>query len=421
MKNIFEISLLKILVILTFISCVPSESIISDLETQSNQPATVVWQVPLMIDTSFSVGFDPIRINDAIFIGAKPSALSSEPMRLQKVGIKKGNILLLIEPDMNDFCSDINQLESAGHFVYDDLFYFNCNGNPEIWNLRNMSLVGSYSGDTATSSKISGFNEFLFYGTRFSYSVGYDSSSLIFVNPIDGLARSIYTVSTNDGFNPSLYPPEVTINSTGDTILYFQNRQWNFEDSGEGGKVDLYCYNMTADSVVWMAEAIDPYGNSSVCLPLYHEGKVYFRGFRTLHCLDAVTGEQMWMHEFVGEFNDLHLGNMLIAEDKLVVKSSDRGIHAFNPESGLLLWERFDTGITSCYMTYYNGSVYFGSYDGELFNVRVSDGKILWAIESPNAGKSPSWEAEFWNGVAIDEENNRIITTDGYYLICLQL
>ena len=37
-----------------------------------------------------------------------------------------------------------------------------------------------------------------------------------------------------------------------------------------------------------------------------------------------------------------------------------------------------------------------------------------------NEGKNP-WDAQFNNGVIFDEENRRIITTDGYYLICLQL
>jgi outer membrane protein assembly factor BamB len=402
-------------------SCVPTESIITDLDNTSNLPVETVWQVPLMADTSFSVGFDPVEINNVLFIGVKPSALSTLPMRIQKVSTEKGNILLTIESDDNYICSDINLLESAGHFVQNEYFYFNCSGTPHVWDMRNMILIAAYSGDSSTTGKISGYNELLFYSTRYSYTDWYDSSSLIIVNPLSGNSQELFTVSTTESYNPSLYPPAVYLNASNDTILFFQNRQWNFANSSEGGKVDLYCYNMTADSIVWLAEDIDPYGNSSVCLPLYHEGKVYFRGFRTLHCLDALTGEQLWMHEFTGEFNDLHLGNMLVAEGKLVVKSSDRGIHAFDPESGSLLWERFDTGITSCYMNYYNGSVFFGSYDGKLFNVRVSDGKILWAIESPNAGKSPSWEAEFWNGVAIDEENNRIITTDGYYLICLQL
>ena len=47
---------------------------------------------------------------------------------------------------------------------------------------------------------------------------------------------------------------------------------------------------------------------------------------------------------------------MLIAEGKLIVKSSDRGIHALDPETGEMLWERYDTGVTSCYMNYFEGS-----------------------------------------------------------------
>ncbi|MCB0798694.1 MAG: hypothetical protein KDB85_13845, partial [Chitinophagales bacterium] len=64
---------------------------------------------------------------------------------------------------------------------------------------------------------------------------------------------------------------------------------------------------------------------------------------------------------------------------------------------------------------------FYGNYGGELFNVRVADGEILWAYTSKNEGKNLGWEPQFNNGVIFDEENRRIITTDGYYLICLQL
>ena len=177
---------------------------------------------------------------------------------------------------------------------------------------------------------------------------------------------------------------------------------------------------MTADTLVWQIPEIDPYGNSSVCKPLYHDGLVYFRGFQTLHAVNVETGEQVWMHEFREILMIYCLGNMLIAEGKLIVKSSTEGIHAFDPAPEHCFGERYDAGNTSCYMSYFDGSVFYGNYGGELFNVRVADGEILWAYTSKNEGKT-LLGAQFNNGVIFDEENRRIITTDGYYLICLQL
>ena len=79
-------------------------------------------------------------------------------------------------------------------------------------------------------------------------------------------------------------------------------------NSANGGRVDLFCWNMTADTLIWQIPEIDPYGNSSVCKPLYHDGLVYFRGFQTLHAVNVETGEQVWMHEFPGDFDDALLG-----------------------------------------------------------------------------------------------------------------
>ncbi|HCK22298.1 MAG TPA: hypothetical protein DHW15_09075, partial [Bacteroidetes bacterium] len=155
--------------------------------------------------------------------------------------------------------------------------------------------------------------------------------------------------------------------------------------------------------------------------PLHHEGKIYFRGLLTLFCLDATNGEILWTHEFPGDFDDILQGNMLLVEDKLVLKSSSKGLHAFNPQTGDLLWERFDAGVTSCYMTYFEGAVYYGSYDGKIFKVRVSDGEIMWTYTSPNAGVAPTWDAVFYNSVTIDPILRRMYACDAYYLLCLQL
>ena len=137
--------------------------------------------------------------------------------------------------------------------------------------------------------------------------------------------------------------------------------------------------------------------------------------------MDATNGEIIWTHEFPGDFDDILQGNMIIVEDMLVLKSSTEGIHAFNLQTGDLFWERYDAGVTSCYMTYYEGAVYYGSYDGKIFKVRVSDGEIMWTYTSPNAGVAPTWDAVFYNSVTIDPILRRMYACDAYYLLCLQL
>ena len=402
-------------------SCKPTD-IISPPITNSNSPLEVVWQVPIRPDTSLGFGFDPIFVGESIFFGSKPTPLSAEKMHLIKVS-KTGHVVWQISPDENSICDEIKSLESSGHVMVGDLLYCVCKNQPIVIDMKNLLLQNEYAIDSSTAYQISSFDQLLFYTTKFgSLGTGYDSSVLVVADPFSGRQKTLFRQGKNGDFNPNLYPPEVFVNNpTGDTLLVFQNRQWDFTNSANGGRVDLFCWNMSADTLVWQIPEIDPYGNSSVCKPLYHDGLVYFRGFQTLHAVNVETGEQVWMHEFPGDFDDLLLGNMLIAEGKLIVKSSTEGIHAFDPGTGALLWERYDAGNTSCYMSYFDGSVFYGNYGGELFNVRVADGEILWAYTSKNEGKNLGWEPQFNNGVIFDEENRRIITTDGYYLICLQL
>lgn len=379
----------------------------------------LLWQIPLRSDTLVSQCMVPILYQDRLIVSADPYYFTDAST--MKMVDTTGQIIWDSEI-IGTVCEKVNYRSVSGNFIQDGILVYLCKSRPAAVNAFSGYTLWEYPTDPGISTMLQHFENSIFYSSAVGGSVfPYDTSLLYIVDIATGDRREIFRLGRDGDYSVNIYPPAVNVNSDGDTLLYFQNRQWNFVNSGLGGRVDLYCYNITADSIIWEIPQIDPYGNSSVCLPLYHEGKLYFRGLQTLFCLDASNGEILWSHEFPGDFDDILQGNMIIVEDMLVLKSSTEGIHAFNLQTGDLFWERYDAGVTSCYMTYYEGAVYYGSYDGKIFKVRVSDGEIMWTYTSPNAGVAPTWDAVFYNSVTIDPILRRMYACDAYYLLCLQL
>ncbi len=69
-------------------------------------------------------------------------------------------------------------------------------------------------------------------------------------------------------------------------------------------------------------------------------------------------------------------------------------------------------------MRAYGDRLYYGS--GEIFIIDLEKGQTLHKIETPNrSARFP--HAQFIDAVAVDEEHQRMYTTDGYFLMCMRL
>ncbi len=235
-----------------------------------------------------------------------------------------------------------------------------------------------------------------------------------------GIWDTIYTIDMVDDYSVGIYPPAAEVNGNNDTILYFQNRQWKSDPYD--GKIDLYCYNMSADTLVWMNADIDFYGNSAIYPPLLHNGKVYFKGTYSVYCFDAATGEKDWDWTATYTSEDLLYANLLEVDGKIIVKTSGESIYALDAVTGDVIWDNQDAGATPTDIICFNGIIYYGSDgDGLLHAIDVNNGDELWAMESPNKYRSPSTSATLGNKPAIDPVLKRLYISDGYYFICFQL
>jgi outer membrane protein assembly factor BamB len=410
-------SIILSVTLLGVFSCKPEEPPVAPPD-EPESPVEVIWSVAKHPDTLVSFSSGMLKYQDLIFASAEP--YGSPLPSVMKVVNEEGEIVWDSEV-LGGICPGLNVNDYHGSFVHNGIMVYLCNNRPEALNFFSGSLLWEWSSSAAGGTTLTRYGDKVFCTERFSGSFPYDSSRILMIDILTGTGKEVFRVGVDNGQKPSLYSPETALSPAGDTLLWFQNRTWNFDATSDWGRIDLYCFNLTADTLVWQLIDIDPFGISCVGKPLYADGRLYFRANQIIQCYNAWTGEEIWSHTFPEDSGALTLGNTLLEDGKLIVKSGFGGIHAFDPITGELLWERYDAGTTSTHMTYFDGNVYYGSYNGDLFCVRVADGEILWKYRSPFDGIPPYYETEFNNNVVIDPETRRLYTTDYYYLHCLQL
>jgi len=388
------------------ISCHPDPTVNQD--PGDIPEINVLWKVPLVRDSLESSTLNPsVFGNHVVGGGERIFAASGEICR---VDILTGKLNWYVDCDIHT--TPLTSLK------INNIFVGLCDDGFTAYNINDGSIV--WASDYNGGYQIGKFGDKIF-NTHTSGTYPSTSSSLVMADINIGVWDTIYTLDIVDNYSTHIMPPGVMINDSNDTILYFQNRQWNFSESD--GKIDLYAYNMTADSLLWVNYDLDEVGNSSIQPPLIYDGKVYFRGSWVLYCFDAATGEKLWDRTFGADmFEDLLFGNTLVINDKLIVKTSGNSIYAFNPDVGNIIWQRSDVGGTTCDMVAYKGNVYYGSVgNGKIHVINATSGRIVKQFDSPGDSDPETPHAGFYKGVAIDSVTNRLFAGDGYYLYCIDI
>lgn len=421
MKDKMKKNTLIVFVFLFLVYACKQEEIISTngdqiVEDPSSKYVEFLWRFPLSMDTAERSSMTPVLINGNVVFSAKIS-LSPEPSRVICIDSVYHSIVWESDDVFMENCNTMSFLGSSGHGVYQNYLATLCSSNPRVVDLTNGNILWDYNaldGDTYMSV----WNDKFFHSTITGINP-FTHSAIVISDILTQNFRTVYEVDSVAGYSCHLYPPAVMINDENDTLLFFQNRQW--KSSPYDGKVDFFGFNMTGDSLLWKIENVDEQGGSSVYPPLINENKVYFKTDYAVVCFDVNDGNILW------KFNpptpaDMLLGNLLIAENKLVVKTSGDELYAISLESGGVIWSNLQAGNTPNSLSYFDGIVYYVTdSDSKLHAIDIATGKELWSIISPNQFESVSFGTTFFNGVAIDPATRRLYITDTHFINCFQL
>jgi outer membrane protein assembly factor BamB len=395
----------------------PCDNCSGNPPTPSDKDSLVVlWQIPINKDTAECVSMKPFVFNDQVLFSDLFYVDGFESLYM--VDAKTGALKWKWDPTWPG-----ETLSRGSRFAKDNLFFLthwgpsygiDMNTGQNIWenNINSptntgsprMNLVGNYL-YTEHSAKI--------LKDTASYYVRADIYS--------GKWDTLFVIKAEEEYRPNLFPPTLWIDPNNDSILIFQNRQWNFPASD--GRVDLLAYNLNTRQFIWETKDFDPVGNSSVEQLMVYDNKVYLIAERRLYCFDAFTGAVKWHWDVFEPSDNLLFTNLVVAEGKIFIKpTNDKRLYGLDPETGLLVFN-MQVGSGSVNMTYYNGIIYYASEgNGYVYAIKPSTKEIIWNYGPPNRynhGKGAG--NAIFDQLTVSPEHNCVFISDRYYFMAIKL
>ena len=222
----------------------------------------MIWQIPLGLDSAEYSGRYTTIIDDGILYSTSSiEELEDETIRL--VSATDGSPLWewseYINPVLGQSVSDFRLFDNT-------LIVCSAQDNYGI-NLRS----GSTKWATLTEKGlpfISQYNEVIFHATQNGDPWPYgDSTRILYCHADLGDWREILKFRQEDfeNYEISFQIPAAFTNEEGDTLLILKLDQITIAPFDS--RLDLYCYNMTQDTMVWSHRQFDPYGGANILPP----------------------------------------------------------------------------------------------------------------------------------------------------------
>ena len=228
---------------------------------------------------------------------------------------------------------------------------------------------------------------------------------------------TVFELTTPDGYRPWFDGLGFARLPNGDDVVIAKNRAWNPTLPWQtAGRLDVYAYNITADSLMWVAEGIEQ--NAAGILPIRtYQGKAIVPGHNYIHCFDIATGAKLWDYKTV---ETLTIGDVAVYKDKVYYKGDgNEELVCLNPTDGKRLFRKTNMGYPSARMVFYNDKIFYCA-DGALFVVNAQNGDLIYNAK----GMSGEWgigSAPVTCTPAIDTVNRRVFMNNSIHAFALQM
>ncbi len=283
------------------------------------------------------------------------------------------------------------QFELSSNIVGDNKYmYFTNNSGVHKVNLENGEI------ELINNSIRQG--ELLFSEGHLFITVNDRSDEFSYVYEIDGstgLTELILKKSVGTSSRSSLKGLQTHINDNGDLLLiYYEN------GASQGQSIIAYNYKQRFE----VYRFIESFGGANTLK--VSNGKVYFNVQPRLNCLDANTGEKIWIKE-----SSLKGPSILYVADGVLGRKREDGefgLDILEAETGDIKWKSENFQISE----YHESLLYFQN-SNKVFVTNSQTGSKVVTIKLPLA-KNMGGSDYYDNSFVIVPEQELIISTDGH-------
>jgi len=315
--------------------------------------AQLVYKLQL---TGF-VDASPIVWNGNVYLTNNPGMGSSEQLGLYAINATNGSIIWKV----SDIYGMATPAVSDGGYLFVHAFdnktgdgvlfsYYASNGtkrwsvvieaSPGWWEVSSSPLV--YNGSV--------------------YVLGYDGT----LHAFDFDGNELWNISSS-GINKQYFSSP----SAGDGLIFYPRN--------ESGTYYLAAVNETG-AIVWKK----PVNGTIVNTPAVGDGRVYVATDTMLYAFNATDGTELWNISFSGT-----MSTPAIAGNRLYIGSKDGKLYCLNSSTGREIWNYTAIQNPSAWDSiksspaYADNVVYFGTNEakGKIFALNASDGSLIWEYD----------------------------------------
>ncbi|MEL6629140.1 MAG: PQQ-binding-like beta-propeller repeat protein [Bacteroidota bacterium] len=400
--------------IFLLVSCVKEEELCQTPFSPPVEPedSLVIWQIPLRSDSMLYSSIETELVGDAVLY----SSQSVEFVENETIKLARGWDGKLVW-EWEDYINPIVGQRITNYVIEGELLVANSHQDNYGIDIGTGQSIWSTLVDYGKPF-ISDFEGKIFHTVKYGNGPYGDSTSVLICDSSRGDWSEVLKFRNMDfeDYEITFHNPAAFINDIGDTLLILKLEQITIAPFDS--RLDVYCYNMTQDKMVWSHRQFDPYGGANIRPPLIEGDYVYYVGVFEVYCLNKNTGEVQWKWGYPETRHSLQGNNFLLYQDKLIIKRGNGLLYALDKHTGAEQWVQEDAGSSGTEMRIYGNRLYFGS--GKIFIIDLDTGETIYKIRNPNlSARFP--QADFLNAITVDEENQRMYTTDGYFLMCMRL
>lgn len=244
-------------------------------------------------------------------------------------------------------------------------------------------------------------------------------ATILKINSQTGVVDSLFSVSSTNYRFPQVRSLSGFIDYRGMEILIAAVNMGAFQSSNRE-VVDVYCYNVTQDTLMWKTESIQGAPLFGYFLSVWSNPQIdvennliYFQFNKAMICMNIRDGSVVWDTFFPNSF--MSISNQIIYEDKLIFHEDFNSLTALDRFTGELIYRSQIGYLNTERLDVWNDNIVYVQDNIKL--VDPSTGEVWRELK---VSDSP-WSNQEVSMPYFDDDNKRMYYYDGFAIICAEI